>query len=147
MGHVDDSTRICKKCGVRKPFSEFHKMRSGYKTKCRDCCSEIASNYWGQNKEKLRAQADERIRIRSEPNRIFISTFLKGNACVDCGESNWLVLEFDHVRGEKRGNVSELMLHDLDVVVEEVEKCEVVCSNCHKLRTMQRKKSWRLDYV
>lgn len=141
---VETATRICKKCGLRKPFTDFHKNRDSYKTKCKDCCSEIAKSY---NKDRIVAMNEQRIAAIREPNRLFIRLYLKDRSCVDCGEDNWLVLEFDHVRGEKVHQVSYLMnSHSVEVVAEEVAKCDVVCGNCHKLRTMKRLGSWRLAY-
>ncbi|AEL97914.1 HNH endonuclease [Mycobacterium phage Patience] len=148
MKKVETATRVCKRCNQRKPFSDFHKNRSGYKTKCKDCCSEIASNYWGKNKEILRKKADERAKLIKIPNQTFVSQVLKNSCCADCGEDNWLVLQFDHVRGEKYRNVSDMMnTHSLEAVAEEVAKCDIVCSNCHILRTMKTSNSWRLQYV
>lgn len=141
----DKTSKICKKCEIRKDISEFHKMRNGHKTKCKDCCSEIARNY---NRDRVVTLNEQRTMAIREPNRLFISLYLKQRSCVDCGEDNWLVLEFDHIKGDKYRNVSELMnSHSVEKVVEEVLKCEVVCGNCHKLRTMNRIGSWRLQYV
>jgi hypothetical protein len=62
---------------------------------------------------------------------------------VDCGESDPIVLEFDHIRGKKVGDVSTLAgqafsWHKLSA---EIAKCEVRCANCHRRRTYERRKS------
>ena len=59
--------------------------------------------------------------------------------CADCGIQypSW-VMEFDHVRGEKRFNVSAAPTFSLDALLAEAAKCEIVCSNCHQARTRQR---------
>ncbi len=61
------------------------------------------------------------------------------SGCVDCGEKNHIVLDFDHIR-DKKYNVSR-MIHDgfsWKAIMKEIQKCEVVCANCHRIRTHQR---------
>ena len=60
--------------------------------------------------------------------------------CQDCKQKYpHYVMDFDHVSGEKVGNVSRMMRsHSWEEVLQEVEKCELVCSNCHRERTWQR---------
>lgn len=70
----------------------------------------------------------------------FMMEHLSQNPCVDCGESDPIVLEFDHVYGEKKKNVG-LMAREgygLKSIQDEINKCEVVCANCHKRRTYSR---------
>lgn len=73
-------------------------------------------------------------------NRDFVRGFLDNSVCADCGESNLVFLEFDHVRGEKRTPVSRYMQggYSLRVLWDEVSKCDVVCANCHRARTYGR---------
>jgi len=56
--------------------------------------------------------------------------------CVDCGEQNPTVLEFDHVRGIKRYKLNYMRKagHSWKRVLEEIAKCEVRCKKCHNLR-------------
>jgi len=59
--------------------------------------------------------------------------------CKDCGETNHIVLDFDHL-SNKKYNVSR-MIHDgfsWAAIKKEISKCEVVCSNCHRIRTHDR---------
>ena len=61
------------------------------------------------------------------------------SGCVDCGETNHIVLDFDHL-SNKKYNVSR-MIHDgfsWAAIKKEIAKCEVVCSNCHRIRTHNR---------
>lgn len=66
---------------------------------------------------------------------------IKDNPCVDCG--GWFhfsAMDFDHVRGSKDGNVSELVARgrSLRLIDREIAKCDLVCSNCHRVRTWTR---------
>ena len=61
--------------------------------------------------------------------------------CVDCGLNYpYYVMDFDHVRGQKHANVMELVSTlSKKKIDEEIAKCEIVCSNCHRIRTHMRK--------
>lgn len=62
----------------------------------------------------------------------------KSKPCLDCGVSYpYYVMDFDHVRGEKLFNLSEVVngAQSKKVILEEIAKCEVVCANCHRIRT------------
>ena len=61
--------------------------------------------------------------------------------CVDCGINYpYYVMDFDHVRGVKHANVMELVSTLSKKRIDlEIAKCEIVCSNCHRIRTHMRK--------
>ncbi len=75
-------------------------------------------------------------------NREYVDTFKNGKPCADCGGVfPPFVMDFDHVRGEKVECVTRLSrsgaaLHRIEA---EIAKCELVCSNCHRVRTFTRK--------
>ena len=63
------------------------------------------------------------------------------SGCVDCGNLYpWYVLDFDHVHGKKVANIGQMLNYfSVEDILKEVAKCEVVCSNCHRIRTYKRK--------
>ena len=71
--------------------------------------------------------------------------YLLDHACVDCGQTDLLVLEFDHIGDEKLMEVSRLIQNASSwrTIEREIAKCEVVCANCHKRRTIRRAGSAR----
>ncbi len=81
--------------------------------------------------------------------REFITAYLAEHPCVDCGESDPIVLTFDHVRGEKRDNISDMVRNGLSVeaIRAEIEKTEVTCFNCHAIRTQKRSESYRWQRI
>lgn len=88
-------------------------------------------------------------RRRSQNRRRFatrmkVLAYLKEHPCVDCGENDPIVLEFDHVR-DKLLPVSVLVNNRVswDMIMAEIEKCEVRCANCHRRKTTRELKWWR----
>ena len=68
-----------------------------------------------------------------------LATIKEDSGCMDCGENNHIVLDFDHLK-DKKYNVSR-MIHDgfsWAAIKKEIAKCEVVCAKCHRIRTHYR---------
>ena len=68
--------------------------------------------------------------------------YLLENPCIDCGESDPIVLEFDHREGtEKIYAVTQMISHNcgLKKIFAEIEKCDVRCANCHRRKTALRR--------
>lgn len=64
----------------------------------------------------------------------FLLDYLQTHPCVDCGEKDPIVLEFDHVRGEKILNVTAMATAPREKVLAEIAKCDIRCANCHRRR-------------
>lgn len=63
----------------------------------------------------------------------------KDKPCADCGQRYpFPCMEFDHVRGKKLFNVASVCM-SIDKLAAEIAKCDVVCANCHRIRTYSRK--------
>jgi hypothetical protein len=77
--------------------------------------------------------------------RDYVADYLSTHPCVDCGESDPIVLTFDHVRGEKSNDIANMIGAGrvLETIAAEIEKCEVRCFNCHAIRTHGRQQSNR----
>lgn len=97
------------------------------------------SRHYLQSAEQRIAQRDDAKR-RRDLNAWRVRQYLEVNPCVDCGESDPVVLEFDHVRGEKLASISQLLrsTRSWAVVEAEMAKCEVRCANCHRRVTAKR---------
>jgi hypothetical protein len=72
-----------------------------------------------------------------------MTLLLLHHSCVDCGESDPLVLDFDHVRGMKKRHVSRMISGgtSIETLRKEIEKCVVRCANCHRRKTA-RELAW-----
>ena len=71
----------------------------------------------------------------------YIRELKEKTPCLDCGiKYPYYVMDFDHVRGKKHKNVMELIpTLSKKKIDEEIAKCEIVCSNCHRISTHMRK--------
>lgn len=124
----------------------YRRIQDGWRRDdCKDCYNEKRRSTYRSlsGEEKLKKQ---RHNTQNRERAIaVIGKYLTGRSCVDCGETDPIVFEFDHVRGEKFRNVSAMTSAAFSEarLLEEVEKCDVVCANCHKRRTVKRQGSWR----
>jgi hypothetical protein len=92
--------------------------------------------------EGQREKNYERRRNRQNLKRLYVQKIKTDSPCMDCkvDHPHW-VMEFDHVRGTKINSVSRMTQlgdYSLEDIKAEIEKCELVCSNCHKSRTYYR---------
>ena len=138
------NTKHCGRCGVTKPVTSFNKNKSkkdGLKTMCRECSKKSFRKYYHDNHEKHRRAANERRTREVNLNRKLMLEYLSDKQCVDCGfKSHPAALDFDHVRGDKRANVSTLVAtsYSWSTILEEIEKCEIRCANCHRIKTAKQ---------
>jgi len=92
-----------------------------------------------KNKQKIKNNK------RRDKNRNYVLEYLSGHPCVDCGETDPVVLEFDHVR-DKDKKISDLINYSHNRLKEEILKCEVRCSNCHKRKTSKEQNWYKERY-
>ncbi len=100
-----------------------------------------SKRYYEANKDKVKSRTLIRNKKQNYKNRQYI-TFIKSlSECVDCGEDNVVVLEFDHIRGVKKNTVSKManQSYSLITIQKEINKCEVRCANCHRIVTHERR--------
>lgn len=103
--------------------------------------------WYAKNKERTRARVARNNAEYRAVAREWIWDYLLTHPCTDCGETDPVVLEFDHVRGEKVRDVANMVVRamSLTVIQQEVEKCDVRCANCHRRITALRGGSWRVS--
>lgn len=86
-----------------------------------------------------------------ERNFQLLMKYLEDNPCVDCGESDVIVLDLDHLPGtQKRFDIARAVsgsTRSWKLIKEEIDKCESVCANCHRKRTAQRGNYKRYNHM
>jgi hypothetical protein len=136
-------TRVCASCGQERPLTAFNfrNQRKGLRQYyCRDCTRQQVRNHYQAHQQYYVRKARVRsLRIIAE-QRAWLRQFLSLHPCVDCGEKDPDCLDFDHVRGKKRCNISLMVGHFAWPKIEaEIAKCEVRCANCHRKITAKRR--------
>lgn len=131
--------KICGACNEEKALTEFNRKGERYQAKCRECQKLWYKNYYDSNPvEKTRLLAKHE-KERAELRQFIIEA--KAVPCADCGQQYpSYVMDFDHLR-DKSFNVGNAAGRGWSKIklIAEIEKCEVVCSNCHRERTHQRR--------
>ncbi len=129
----------CSKCGENKPHSEFHRYKrgDGYQRWCKSCRRVYDHEYARRNKERWAENKQAWNRRRVD----WLRDMKVGKACTDCGgvfppEA----MQWDHLPGTtKLGTISKSMRgRQPKLIFEELAKCELVCANCHAIRTYRR---------
>lgn len=133
--------KTCSVCKLEKPLDEFQKRSSnkdGRTGMCKICKREYDNKYYKTNYEYRKEYIQQNRALAREDASKYILNYLLEHPCIDCGESDPVVLEFDHVIGKKRDNVSNLKRSSVIAVKEEIKKCEVRCANCHRKKTARQ---------
>lgn len=136
----EETAKRCSRCGLTRPISEFNaSVAFRHQFYCRDC----QKAWYREHRPQYVANVIVNTDRYRERNQRFVVEYLKEHPCVDCGETDPLVLEFDHVRGKER-NVSQLKWSSAPTwrIMGEIERCDVRCVNCHMRRTATQS-GWR----
>lgn len=140
--HVTDNCcmKQCGKCGEVKSFSEFYRSNSkkcGYGSYCKPCQHEHYKMRYNYRTKVLRQKWHPFKADYIRRNQRYVVEYLLRHPCVDRGEKDLDVLEFDHVRDVKAAGICQMVNRpaSLDALIAEIAKCDVRCGNCHRRRT------------
>jgi hypothetical protein len=139
-----DSLKRCPRCKIDKPSSSFRYRSSAGSRRtsyCRPCERSYNRDYYRvRDAQKQNVRVAKNAVLYRQRNRMRILEYLFTHPCVDCGESDPIVLEFDHVLGQKQGNMSTMVHGDTNwsKIATEIAKCEIRCANCHRQRTFRQ---------
>ena len=133
--------KICPKCGKANETSSSY---------CPDCLNKYqkskgySAKDYEKNKEKIKAKFKLLVNKRAKVVRK-----AKEKLCADCGvQYSYWIMQFDHVRGKKLFTIGqELYCYGIKKLLAEIEKCEVVCANCHLNRTYLRRHKFCGDVI
>ena len=104
---------------------------------CRDCHKTFRKSWYEKNKDGHLANVKARKHEVRDLARNYVWEYLSVHPCVECGETDPVVLEFHHRSGKDKA-VSELVAAGFSIatIQAEIEKCDVLCANCHRRKTM-----------
>ena len=146
-----EKTKLCSKCKNEQQLSEYYGQKSqkdGLKTHCKSCCKQYQQQYYKNNPDKIRIW--ERTKNRSLKERglrviDWLITKYGGIPCMDCKlVFSWECMDFDHRPDEVKwftiGQMGGRKARpgNINKVLKEIEKCDLVCACCHRTRTKER---------
>lgn len=134
--------KTCYKCKGFKDASEFSKdgnRKDGLDPTCKACKSAHQKKRF-RNDPAYRKHQSDHHKAHVDRNRNYVYNILRQSKCIDCGNDCWQVLEFDHVRGHKVRGICDMIRRGMSISVirKEIDKCEVRCANCHRLKTAKQ---------
>jgi hypothetical protein len=166
----EKTCRLCKAIKPIENFPVRHNRRKGIGVAYRSHCIPCSTQYRKKIRQKqfeLDPVAEENYKQRQASNhrkrmqipenknnfkllirslkkdfKSYVNTYLSTHPCVDCGEKDFEVLSFDHIKGKKSFNIGDLNGSPAHYkrFDEEVQKCEVRCLNCHQAISRKRRR-------
>ncbi len=130
-------TKQCPKCSKILPLNEFSKKGTrpsqSHCHKCKACQRIYSKEHYRLNRTRHLAK-----HYRYHATVVdFVQNYKTNNPCLDCKQFfHFSAMDFDHVVGTKSFNLSAC--RSMPQVKNEMQKCELVCANCHRLRTWLR---------
>ena len=141
----------CGKCERDLPEDAFGVKRYGGKRPdkrqpyCKECNRAYQRDHYQRNSGKYKESAAAWKKQRRIDLILLVQAYLADHPCVDCGEDDAVVLQFDHVRGQKISSVAHMVwrLRPWADIEAEIAKCDVRCANCHTRRTAAQFGWWK----
>lgn len=123
-------TKICTKCNLEKPIEEFNNNQcktDGKQSECKQCHRLLCNKYYQNNKQQYRNRSKvHRLKIYQIVNNI------KKSGCCKCGEKDIACLDFHHINNKIKSISSLIANENLDLINKEIQKCIILCANCHR---------------
>jgi hypothetical protein len=132
---------MCGRCKCEKPVEDFawrRKSKGQRDNYCRPCRAAYKQEHYAANRQRYIDSAGRRRKALVAERMAYLVAYLREHPCVDCGEADPVVLEFDHLRDKEFGIGKGFRDRGWKSVLDEMAKCEVVCANCHRRRTAKR---------
>ena len=139
--------RRCIHCGEEKDESQFNwrDQKKGYlQSVCRDCQQQQGRDRYETDKDNVKSiNRAARVRAIDEAQR-FVYEYLSNAKCEDCGEYDFSVLTFHHIRS-KRMNISDMAAqgYAIEAIRAEIANTIVLCFNCHMRRENEERSGGR----
>ncbi len=130
----------CSKCKQKKNLDQFawkNKTKGTKSTECKTCHKIYRNTHYHRNRDRdIRKVSEYKKKLALE-----IKQIKEKSSCADCKKKYpYYVMDFDHVRGQKSFNIGGSYEYKGRLqILEEIKKCDLVCSNCHRERTHKRR--------
>lgn len=128
-------------CRKEVPVELYNKNKAksdGLTNSCKPCMVKYQAAHYQRNKEKMNAKA----LARQKATKVFWKNLKDNKPCMDCKVVHrYIALEYDHRDSStKTEDVSVMTARGLSrkTILKEIAKCDMVCANCHRYRTLRR---------
>lgn len=148
----ESRTKICTKCNCEKDlllFSARKRSKDGRSSWCRACFKTNWEKRYYEHHEHYRSSHNESREKLRERNARRVFEYLKSHSCIHCGESDPIVLEFDHRNSDDKIESVSILIRDSswERIELEIQKCDVLCANCHRRKSAAEFKYKRHVFV
>ena len=143
--HYNYIMKTCSICKILKIETDFYyrdKRTNKLHAQCKSCYNlkrkETYKQHYHTYKSEYRERAIIRNRRLKDLLRVKTLEYLKDKSCVMCGMSDPRVLDFDHINPTTKSFGIARALHNImawEKVLAEIEKCQILCANCHRIKT------------
>lgn len=130
----------CPKCCLTKPHADFNKSakrNDGLQIYCRLCSKEQSKSHYDKNKPYYYSK----VQKDRQRNKEYVKA-ARNKPCTDCGVNYpWYIMDFDHLESSTKViDVCSMVnrAYSIENIQKEIDKCELVCANCHRARTYRR---------
>ncbi len=138
--------KICTKCKINKLLTEFPiKEKTVNGPRLHSYCKVCARDYQNKHYQKKKKYYYDKAKDFKRGNQQKLLDFLNGKSCTDCGINDKRVLEFDHLGNKTAGISTKMGNWSWERILTEIAKCEIVCCNCHRIRTLTRSNSYKIN--
>jgi hypothetical protein len=129
--------KICNKCKKEKEFKEFNKnkhIKDGHQSWCKECVRKKSEQHYRDNIKVILEKTKLRNKTNTLKSQEIIDSFKEGKKCEKCGYNKYkCALEFHHKDPkQKEFNISSGGKKKIERIKEEIKKCVLLCSNCHR---------------
>lgn len=144
MSEIRVRLKACSICGETRPLELFtvrRKNKDGHTARCRPCVNAANKVRYTGRSEQARARLRFFNKKLKDDKAEKVFDYLTRHPCVDCGESDPVVLEFDHRDTRtKRLAVAQMIerRYSWESIRAEIAKCDVRCANCHRRKTSRQ---------
>jgi len=140
--NIQPCTKKCCRCGDPKEWpiefaKKYRKNGVKYAGYCIECQRKAQRDSVNRKKDQYKERSKQFRDRLYKSNMRAVMAYLLSHPCVECGETDPLKLQFDHVNGDKSFTISHALRHrKTDIIMEEIKKCEVRCASCHQKKTI-----------
>ena len=141
----------CSKCKKDLSAEDFPYRNLTRRTKnkvCKSCHQLYRKQHYLINKSKYIEKAAKWNTKQKEILTKYLFAVLSKSECIDCGEKDIIVLDFDHIENKKLG-IAEMFRnrYSITAIETEIKKCVVRCANCHRRKTSRERDTWKYKLI